>query len=321
MNYSHTVVICTKDRIAEVFGFLENLSTTSSFELVRVIIVENSLSKANIQSLNQLITNSPKFNNVTVLDSLPGLARARNESFSFLNSEIVHFMDDDIYLPTDYFEVVDRAFFENQDIGGLAPYIQNLPLASKKFNIISVRKVFQKFLNTEGKLLKSGRAIWFSGNGSNAQVTWLPGCCMVYRLEVIQGFRFEIGLENGPLGGYALGEDLDFSHRVSKISKLLHLGELSIIHKLAPNSRTDWIKMDEGIGRLRAYLLTRFPQDLSFSRVMFSLVAEGIMDIIRIHVTKKKSVSKGYLHFSRLRAFILERQEQKLFSPKVDNEN
>ena len=144
---------------------------------------------------------------------------------------------------------------------------------------------------------------------------------MAYRLKVINDFRFETRLENGPLGGYALGEDLDFSHRVSKVSKLLYLGNISIFHKLAPNNRTNWLRMDEGIGRLRAFLLNRFPEDLRISRVIFSLIIEGSFDLIRIHVTRKKNVGEGYVHFTRLRSFYLERRECKLLSKRVENEN
>lgn len=321
MNYSHTVIICTRDRVAEIHEFLENLATTSSFETVRVIIVENSLSEKNFLSVKKTIQNESKFNNVFVIQSPPGLARARNESFQHLASDIIHFMDDDIVLPINYFEVVDRVFFENQDTGGLAPYIQTGPVLSKKTAIEHLVKAFLKPLNAEGKLSKSGRATWFSWPGTTRQVNWLPGCCMAYRLEVINNFRFETRLENGPLGGYALGEDLDFSHRVSKVSKLLYLGEISIIHKLAPNNRTNWLRMDEGIGRLRAFLLNRFPEDLRISRMIFSLVIEGSFDFIRIHVTRKKIVGEGYVQFTRLRSFYLERRERKLLSIRVENEN
>lgn len=320
MKYSHTVVICTRDRVDETLEFLENFSKTSSFELVKVIIVENSLSKENAQTLRKLIESETQFSNVRVIQSLPGLARARNESFSLLNSNIVHFMDDDIVLPINYFEVVDRVFFENQDTGGLAPYIETSTLMSKNSAIDHIRRVLRRLLIAEGKLSKSGRAAWFSSSGTTRQVDWLPGCCMAYRLNVIGPFRFETTLENGPLGGYALGEDLDFSHRVSKASKLLHLGELSIIHKLAPNNRTNWITMDEGIGRLRAFLWSRFPEDLRISRIIFSLIIEGLFDLIRIHVTRKKFVGEDYVHFTRLRSFNLERQERKLSSIRDENE-
>ena len=289
--------------------------------MVRVIIVENSLSEENFLSVKKTIQNVSKFKNVFVIQSQPGLASARNKSFQHLADDIIHFMDDDIVLPINYFEVVDRTFFENQDTGGLAPHIRTGAILSKKTAIDHLMKAFLKPFNTEGKLSKSGRAAWFSRPGTTRQVNWLPGCCMAYRLEVINDFRFETRLENGPLGGYALGEDLDFSHRVSKVSKLLYLGNISIFHKLAPNNRTNWLRMDEGIGRLRAFLLNRFPEDLRISRVIFSLIIEGSFDLIRIHVTRKKNVGEGYVHFTRLRSFYLERRECKLLSKRVENEN
>ena len=317
MNYSHTVVVCSRDRSLELSDFLEGISKVAYFSSVKMIVVENSLSAENYQAVKVKIENDSRFQKVTLIQSPPGLARARNASFSLINSDIVHFMDDDISLPANYFEVIDQVFFDNPQTGGLSPFIQSTSTLTES----RIKKMMRTMFQGDGKLSKSGRAKWLSRSGKNHQVDWLPGCCMVYRIDTIQRFRFETKLENGPLGGYALGEDLDFSHRVSKHTKLFGLGEISIFHKLAPNDRTNWIKMDDGIGRLRAFLLVRFPEDVRISRVLVSLLLEGLMDLIRIKITKKKAVSPNYRQFARLRSFFVERKTPKLTIFENNHEN
>lgn len=321
MNYSHTVVVCTRDRVAEIVEFLENFSKISNFELVKVIIVENSISKENAQTLRKLIEAAPQFSNVRVIQSLPGLARARNASFSLLSSNIVHFMDDDLGLPTNYFEYIDEVFVKYPQIAGLAPHIENNVNKSNVRLRVMIEKALGYVFRTEGKLSKSGRARWIPKSGKQYEVEWLPGCCMVYRTDAITNIKFDTGLENGPLGGYALGEDLEFSHRISKRAKLIGLGEISVQHKLAPNDRTNWIKMDEGIGRLRASILAKFPDDVRLSRILLSLLLAGAFDFIRIKITRKKTVSKNYIQFTRLRYFLMERTEPKLVTLEAEDES
>jgi glycosyltransferase involved in cell wall biosynthesis len=310
MKYSHTIVVCSRDRSLELLEFLEAISSVTYFSNVKIILVENSASAENYQAVKVKIDNDSKFREITLIQSPPGLARARNAALPLISGDIVHFMDDDICLPTNYFEVVDQTFSNNPQTGGLAPFIQTSAILSESIIKRLLRHIFQR----DGKLLRSGRARWLSRSGKNYQVNWLPGCCMVYRTSKIQGLRFETKLEKGPLGGYALGEDLDFSHRVSKHTKLLGLGEISIFHKLAPNDRTNWIKMDEGIGRLRAFLLVRFPEEVKISRVLLSLSLEGLIDLMRIRITKRKTVSPNYRQFARLRSFF-----EELDTPKLGN--
>lgn len=320
MNNSHTVVICTRDRVDEVLEFLDNLSKTTSFEVVRVIIVENSLSQENTQILRKLIDYETKLSNVTVIQSSPGLAQARNESLPLLAGDIVHFMDDDITLPMNYFEYIDEIFTKYPTIAGLAPHIESA-INNSDFEIrMIVEKILGFIFRADGKLSKSGRARWIRKSRKHYDVEWLPGCCMAYRINAIVNNKFETGLENGPLGGYALGEDLDFSHQISKRAKLMGLGEISIEHKLAPNDRTNWIKMDEGIGRLRAFLLNKFPDDVRFLRVFLSLLLEGSIDFIRIKITREKRVDSNYVQFTRLRFFLKERFEPRLVKVAAKDE-
>lgn len=321
MNLSHTVVVCTRDRVTQVVEFLENISKTSKYEILKVIIVENSVLEENAYEIRRIIEGELKLKNVTVIRSLPGLARARNAVFPSVSTNIVHFMDDDINLPIHYFEYIDSIFTKYPNIAGLAPHVKSTKSKSKFQLQTIVERILNLAFRADGTLSKSGRARWIRKARKHFEVDWLPGCCMVYRANVIMDHKFEVGLENGPLGGYALGEDLEFSHRISKRAKLLGIGEISIEHKLAPNNRTNWIKMDEGIGRLRAALLMKFPEDVRFRRIFISLLFEGFIDFVRIKITKQKTVSLDYVQFTRLRFFLRERSEPTLVNQEEEDEN
>jgi GT2 family glycosyltransferase len=94
-------------------------------------------------------------------------------------------------------------------------------------------------------------------------VQWIPGCSMFYKREVFDKFRFNATMENGPGKNYALGEDLDFSHRVSKVFSLKSVGDLSIVHHQAPSKRDNWLLIARASGAQYSYLLRAFPAEFN----------------------------------------------------------
>lgn len=321
MNYSHTIVVCSKDRLQELFEFIDHISQIDNYLEIEIVIVENSNTEANYELLKKKIMSQTNAANIRIVRCTPGLANSRNKSFSFISSDIVHFLDDDVILPRNYILEVDAKFVKYPDIAGLSPYIEVDSDNSRE----SVYKkmlfnLFAKF-QPEGKLTKSGHAFWLNRTRDDRFVNWLPGCCMVYRFDDVKSLRFDIRLELGPLGGYALGEDLDFSHRVSKEFTLLAAGSISVIHKLAQNERTNWLKMDEGIGRLRAYLLVRFPKDLSLAHIFLSLIAEGFYDLTLKRKTRTASFDKKRAYFIQLKSFLSERKIPLISKPFELHEN
>jgi GT2 family glycosyltransferase len=64
------------------------------------------------------------------------------------------------------------------------------------------------------------------------EVEFLSGCNMAYRREVVDTLRFDERLT-----GYALGEDLQFSYRVSRRWKLVLTPEARLDHRQAGGGR------------------------------------------------------------------------------------
>lgn len=318
MKISHTFIICTKDRPEGVMEFISQISGLKDVHKCQTIVVENSLTNEPYNKLINFLENEEKFSSVSIIRSLPGLPRARNEALKIVNSEFTHFFDDDVVLPYDFIPAIERAANGSPDVIGFSPYISVANLSDHKQIL---KSLLLRILHKEGKLSKSGRAVWLQSPGRTIGAQWLPGCCMSYRTQSILGMKFDENLEKGPLGGYALGEDLVFSHELSKKGKLAAIGSITVTHKLAPNDRTNWAVMDEGIGRLRAYLLIHFPNEVKLIPVVASLVLEGIYDLIRVKIIKNKKIDIKSGNFQRLFAFFAEYRDPIMFRKRGTYEN
>ena len=66
---------------------------------------------------------------------------------------------------------------------------------------------------------------------------WLTGCCMAFRKDVFREIRFDERLQR--FGGYAMAEDVDFSHRVFLRfgEPFLIASESLVVHHLSPGGR------------------------------------------------------------------------------------
>jgi hypothetical protein len=321
MKISHTFVICTKDRPEGVMEFITQISTLKDAHKCQTIVVENSLTNEPYNKLINFLEKKEKFGSVNIIKSNPGLPRARNEALKIVNSKFTHFFDDDIVLPYDFIPAIELAANVSPDVVGFSPYISVANPTDHKRILKKLNSFLLRILHKEGKLSKSGRAIWLQSPGRTIGTQWLPGCCMSYRTQSILGMKFDENLEKGPLGGYALGEDLVFSFELSKKGKLAAIGSITVTHKLAPNDRTNWAVMDEGIGRLRAYLLMHFPSEVKLLPVVTSLVLEGAYDLIRVKIIKNKKIGIEGRNFQRLFAFFAEYREPIMSQKKGTYEN
>lgn len=164
-----------------------------------------------------------------------GLTYARNVILEQLNNsndvDIITFLDDDVTLSTDYIEIIRNTFDNDKTIVGVQGFIvqdrKKIPKEFLKLNFkyfFSAPKVFENFENTYPMIVKNGIII---------QSEWLSGCNMSYRVECIENEKFE---EQFIL--YALGEDLEFSHRLYlKKKKLVMNTSARLVHRVSDVAR------------------------------------------------------------------------------------
>ena len=257
MKYTHAFAIPTRNRLVEVLDVLDSLNQMRNSCEIEVFIAENSDSNEIFDVLKSKISGGLYgFANIQVFRSPIGSSVARNFLIDRLNVDIVTFIDDDILLPAEYAESMDKLFAENPNLVGSSPYVSsvgNLDTAK-----VSANGKPSKF-RTPGLLNEWGINNWFDEKPVNPQlVNWLPGCAMTLRLDNLQGIRFNEDLQNGPGKGYALGEDVDFSYRLNKKGVMLINSDLEITHKLSDNNRINNYRLARALGYFDAHLVKSF---------------------------------------------------------------
>jgi GT2 family glycosyltransferase len=147
----------------------------------------------------------------------------------------------------------------------------------------SDKKLFKSFsisVNVEqfGQVTKTGINYWYPEMGDKLKYNspmWLPGCAMAFRRTEIQGVEFSSTLEEGILGGYALGEDVDFTLRLHKKGKRFGLCVRTIVdHYEAPGERDNAIQLSRAQGHWLKYLTKAHKRYVQRNWVFLRLLSE-----------------------------------------------
>ena len=216
--------VCTRNRPNYIRDFLLHLKDIDSLPRICVII-DSSDSSVTEDIVKTFSPNSPI--EIRWISSLPGLPHQRNVGIDFLKSlsfvnqiKISSFLDDDIKVRPDYFEVVSQLFNEYQaaiSIGGYCAgeaKVNNKSLV-RRLTLIGSRKT--------GVILKSGFAIPPLPTIDVMETQWIQGGSQNIRFEM-----FESEVFNGRIRMY--GEDVEFYSRISKYGKILCSKQLAVKH-------------------------------------------------------------------------------------------
>lgn len=252
---SHEICICTRGRSRSLLVLLESLAACNNIQenLIRIVINGENPTPELLQSIEEIRVSYEL--NLVINYSEAGLTKARNLALDESTSELISFIDDDITVEKNCFSKIEQFFELNERIVGSAPIISGM---YSELNSSFIGRVKHEWIrrNYQGKITKSGKNYWFTDNGTKPKQTsvmWLPGCCMTYRRAIINEIRFSEELQNGPTGGYSLGEDVIFSIRASKFGELHLNRETKIIHKKADGIRDNRQIMAISLGRFLAY--------------------------------------------------------------------
>ncbi len=101
-------------------------------------------------------------------------------------------------------------------------------------NYVTLKSFFLLWSHRRGSVLRSGRNTLgqYPGTLATDRVEWLNGCSMSFRITVFDEATFDDSLQ-----GYSMGEDYDFSFRVSRTHKLVVEPAATCIHHLTPTMR------------------------------------------------------------------------------------
>jgi glucosyl-dolichyl phosphate glucuronosyltransferase len=161
------------------------------------------------------------------LRSPPGACRQRNFGMARARGEVLVFLDDDAVLPPDAFGVLGRAYRDPDVVGATGRIIEPEP---HRFG--NTRSIWRRILlgsGAHGRMTSFGYPRRLQPLDEEADVEFMPGCCMTARAEVAKRLSFDEHLEEGL--PYALAEDEDFSYRLSRCGRLRYLPALRVEHR------------------------------------------------------------------------------------------
>lgn len=152
-----------------------------------------------------------------------GLASQRNDAVKVATGDIFFFIDDDCEVSCDTLSALYSTFYSFGWLKAAGISMLNKTTASRNsvFKRMGARFWGMKNTSLRRQILRSG-ALSMPIKDLPGEAEWLSGGAMAYRKNVFDELAFEERLER--FGGYAMGEDYDFSHRV-----MLHFKEPLLI--------------------------------------------------------------------------------------------
>jgi GT2 family glycosyltransferase len=222
------LIICTRNRVDDLRRCLTAVAMGAQRPM-GVLVVDSSDGRESKALVRELSARPLWRGRLRYVHTPAGLPLQRNAGVALSNADIVHFIDDDTVPEPDYFQAIVRCFEEEgADVLGVCGLISNLPARK------AVTRASRVFLldGKEGAVLRSGRNILVFAAQHRRSVSWLSGCAMSYRRDVLRREPFNEGLF-----GYALGEDVELSTRVARHGTLLVEPAARIAHLESPAGR------------------------------------------------------------------------------------
>jgi glycosyltransferase involved in cell wall biosynthesis len=233
-----SVVICTKDRPHELATCLDSLATQRRLPL-EVLVVDASATPPTevVDGFRRRVSCA-----VELIRAAPGLPRQRNIGIRAAKGDVVVFFDDDVVLEPDYLVELARVYDADtaRAVGGVGGAQVPDPTPSESAARRAFTRLFLMAGYGSGRLKRSGYAEYALSPAAEMEVDFLSGCNMSFRREVFADELFD-----ERLSGYAIGEDLQFSYRVSRRWKLVLTPRARVDHRHVAGGRPRAGKLEE----------------------------------------------------------------------------
>jgi GT2 family glycosyltransferase len=226
------VVICTCDRPREVVQACDAV-VRSSLELP-ILVVDASTTELTRAACAQFSRERGSRPDVIYRRAdRPGLARQRNTAIALcreMGFTVIHFIDDDTEVLPGYFAAIEARFRREAGLMGVGGVIENQP----RVKLLALKSLFLLRSRRHSAVLRSGRTMLgqYPGASASDAVEWLSGCSMSYRIEAFAELGFDDRLER-----HSLGEDYDFSFRLSRRHRLAVEPGATCVHHVTPTAR------------------------------------------------------------------------------------
>ena len=235
-----SIVICTKDREADLRRCLDSLGTQTRPPDELVVVDSGSDgTEGVVREFGQRLPGCE----VQYLRCEPGLTKQRNVGIAAATRDVLHFFDDDIVCEPDYLDEMQKTFEAEgaEDVLSVGPRVKLTYQPSRW--VLPFRKLF---LLTQvagsGRLLPSafGSYTWLAPIDTIHPIEVISGCCCAFRREVFAQIAFDEFFE-----GYGFMEDLDFTYRASRLGRMVCNPKARITHFESQAARTKMKRLME----------------------------------------------------------------------------
>ena len=236
---SQAVVICTRNRPAELARTLESVAAQRRAQERLVVVVDGSDPTEAERTAHVVQSGSDEGApfHYHSYSGRPAATRQRNTGVDLLpeSVEVVHFIDDDVTLHDCYFEALYNALTQNPALRGVGGVITKSNESSPRPPIHWAHRLLLLRIDRPSRVLPSGQKMpaWSTGNRKLQPAEWLSTCASSYRAEVFDRHRFDSAVE-GPSPRL---EDLDFSVRVARDGPLAVVPEARCVHRVSGRNR------------------------------------------------------------------------------------
>ena len=250
-EFKPSIIIPTYNRPSDLRNCIKSIlnQTIKPFEII--IVDDGDLSELPLQKECKDAGIQYKY----FKKSKRGLTESRNEGIQLAAGDIIFFLDDDVVLFPDYIEEILIIYESDKEgliggVGGLIAKSSPKKLSHRLRRIIDIFFLVSGF--NEGKILPSGFATNFgvkrNPSRKNMEVDFLSGGAMSFKKEIFKEFFFD----NVRYINYGLGEDQEFSYRVSRKYKLIVNPKEMLLHLESIQMRPD----KKAMGRM--FVLNRY---------------------------------------------------------------
>ena len=296
--FKASVIIPTYNRPLELKNCIKSIleQTVKPYELI--VVDDGNLSELPVKKECQ----EKGIHYIYLKKDKPGLTESRNKGIGLASGDIIFFFDDDVVLFPDYISEILSIYQNDKDgiVGGVGGEVVNRkPLKIRT----CLRRLFDIFFLVtgfnEGKVLPSGFCVNYGDTEFTIKkikkVDFLSGGVCSFRKEVFKEFLFN----TEKYLGYGLGEDIEFSYRVSKKYTLIFNPKARLLHLDSPKMSID--DMREG----RMYMMNRYIffseyvkkgwwSWLFFYYALFGYISIRIISLITLPRREKAGELKGY---------------------------
>jgi len=296
--FKASVIIPTYNRPLELKNCIKSIleQTVKPYELI--VVDDGNLSELPVKKECQ----EKGIHYIYLKKDKPGLTESRNKGIGLASGDIIFFFDDDVVLFPDYISEILSIYQNDKDgiVGGVGGEVVNRkPLKIRT----CLRRLFDIFFLVtgfnEGKVLPSGFCVNYGDTEFTIKkikkVDFLSGGVCSFRKEVFKEFLFN----SEKYLGYGLGEDIEFSYRVSKKYTLIFNPKARLLHLDSPKMSID--DMREG----RMYMMNRYIffseyvkkgwwSWLFFYYALFGYISIRIISLITLPRREKAGELKGY---------------------------